>query len=176
MWLHPSHVHVVLEPSTSLAHQVPQPQAQIQPRKLGREDKASRGSEGDKSRGETLSECLKSLVNSGSKWQDLSRTNEVHFVDGEVVTKYSSIGVDFSLPLLCTDVTWTRIPTPDFDSMQQTPFDRAETEEIPEVKFLIGLAPRWKRLQMAPLECFDEGTDEFWVLCAARRRSTGPPI
>ena len=170
MWLHPSHVHVVLEPSTSLAHQVPQPQAQIQPRKLGREDKASRGSEGDKSRGETLSECLKSLVNSGSKWQDLSRTNEVHFVDGEVVTKYSSIGVDFSLPLLCTDVTWTRIPTPDFDSMQQTPFDRAETEEIPEVKFLIGLAPRWKRLQMAPLECFDEGTDEFWVLCAAQRR------
>lgn len=167
MWLHPSHVHVVLEPSTSLAHQVPQPQAQIQPRKLGREDKASRGSEGDKSRGETLSECLKSLVNSGSKWQDLSRTNEVHFVDGEVVTKYSSIGVDFSLPLLCTDVTWTRIPTPDFDSMQQTPFDRAETEEIPEVKFLIGLAPRWKRLQMAPLECFDEGTDEFWVLCAS---------
>ncbi|CAE7876046.1 unc-22, partial [Symbiodinium necroappetens] len=131
------------------------------------DDKASRGSEGDKSRGETLSECLKSLVNSGSKWQDLSRTNEVHFVDGEVVTKYSSIGVDFSLPLLCTDVTWTRIPTPDFDSMQQTPFDRAETEEIPEVKFLIGLAPRWKRLQMAPLECFDEGTDEFWVLCAS---------
>jgi len=49
----------------------------------------------------------------------------------------------------------------------QTPFDRAETEEIPEVKFLIGLAPRWKRMQMAPLESFDDGTDEFWVLCAS---------
>ena len=127
----------------------------------------------DLSRGESLTNCLKNLVDGRSKWQDLGRSNLVEFAGGAVITRHSPTGVDFNLSLLCADVAWTRIPTPDLDgSDMQTPFDRAETEEIPDLKFLIGLAPRWKRMQMAPLESFDDpGTDEVWVLCATRHNA-----
>ena len=170
MWLHP--LHSVIDVS------------RFQPHKLVASSKDPK--EDQRSRGEKLQSCLKSLLDSvgagvgagvvgsrgsGPKSHDISRSNVVDFVDGEVVTKFSPTGVDFTLPLLCTDVMWTRAASSELqDTELHTHFDRAETEEMPDAKFLIGLAPRWKWMQMAALESFDDPqTDEVWVLCATWR-------
>mmetsp|Transcript_6335 Transcript_6335/g.14599 ORF Transcript_6335/g.14599 Transcript_6335/m.14599 type:complete len:571 (+) Transcript_6335:24-1736(+) len=126
------------------------------------------------SRGENLASCLKNLTSHHVTLQDLNHSIVVKFVQGEVVTQCSPSGVEFNLPLLYADAVWTTIPRPEADcsSNMQTPFDRLETEEIPEPKYLVGVAPRRRTLPMgspmAALDSFDHpDTDEVWVFCAS---------